>query len=115
MILNLNVTSSNTLQQWARLLTGLLFACALQAQAQAEEIWIDVRSEQEYSQGHYESAINIPFMKIMQRIGDVTTDKQANIRLYCSAGARAEIARQILQNMGYENVVNEGGLADLKQ
>ena len=85
------------------------------AQDSSDEIWIDVRSPQEYRQGHLQEAINIPFMEIMQQITEVTTDKQANIRLYCTVGSRAQIAKQILDSMGYENVVNKGGLKDIKR
>ena len=85
------------------------------AEDKADEIWIDVRSPAEFKQGHLEGAINIPFMQIMQQITDVTTDKQANIRLYCTVGSRAQIAKMILDSMGFENVINEGGLKDIKQ
>ena len=97
------------------LLYSTLFVVPLTAQEPLKDIWIDVRSPQEYKQGHFEDALNIPFMQIMQQITDVTTDKQAKIRLYCTVGTRAQIAKQILDNMGYENVVNEGGLKDLPQ
>ena len=88
------------------------FSAADQA---SEDIWIDVRSPQEFRQGHLDQAVNIPFMQIMQRITEVTNDKQANIRLYCTVGSRAQIAKQVLDSLGYENVVNEGGLKDIKQ
>ena len=92
-----------------------VFAVPLAAQEASNDIWIDVRSPQEFKQGHLDEAINIPFMQIMQQITEVTKDKQSNIRLYCTVGTRAQIAKQILDSMGYENVVNEGGLKDIKQ
>lgn len=84
-----------------------LFSGFLVAQQQSEEILIDVRSQQEFRQGHLQGAINIPFMQIMRQISEVTADKQTRIRLYCSDGSRAEIARQILESMNFENVVTE--------
>ena len=93
-----------------------VFSALSQAVAEnQEEIWIDVRSPQEYIEGHREGAVNIPYMQIMRQISDITPDKSANIRLYCTAGVRAAIAKQILDSMGYESVVNEGGLENIKQ
>ena len=71
------------------------------AQEPSGEIWIDVRSPQEYKKQHFETAVNIPFMQIMQRITDVATDLKANIRLYSAESDRAAIAKQILESMGY--------------
>lgn len=81
----------------------------------SQEIWIDVRSPQEFSQGHRDGAVNIPFLQISQRIPDITQDKSAEIRLYCAAGARAAIAKQILDGMGYQNVINKGGLENARR
>ena len=109
----LNVARTRTVYLIALLYAALLTA-PLVAQQVSEEIWIDVRSPQEFRQDHRQGAVNIPFMQIMQRITEITRDKQANIRLYCTVGTRAAIAKQILDSMGFENVVNEGGLENLK-
>lgn len=79
-----------------------------------EAIWIDVRTVAEYQQGHKADAINIPHTSIEQSIANVTTDKSANIRLYCAVGIRAGIAKATLERMGYTNVFNEGGLSDVQ-
>ena len=80
----------------------------------AEGIWIDVRTVAEYSQGHKDDAINIPHTKIRYEIAKVTTNKEAKIHLYCAAGVRAGIAKSTLERMGYQNVINEGGLSDIQ-
>ena len=100
---------------WVVFVFAFLINIPASAQEPPEEIWIDVRSPQEYREQHLDTAVNIPFMQIMQRITEVTTDRQANISLYCTVGSRAEIAKKILESMGYENVVNKGGLKDIKQ
>ena len=85
-------------------------------QAENEEIWIDVRSQAEYESGHLEEAILIPHDQIAERIAEVTDNKNATIHLYCRSGGRAGRAKTALNDLGFINVVNEGGYEDvLKQ
>lgn len=84
------------------------------AQDSVEEIWIDVRTTKEYLHKHLDGAVNIPHAQIIQRITEVTDNKQASIHLYCASGVRSQIAQQSLQSIGYEKVINEAGLKNLK-
>jgi len=86
----------------------------VQAGDSTDGIWIDVRTVAEYQQGHKQEAINIPHTAIGQHIAGVTKDKTAKIHLYCAAGVRAGIAKATLERMGYTNVINEGGLSDVR-
>jgi len=79
-----------------------------------DAIWIDVRTVGEYQRGHKADAINIPHTTIGHKIAKITTDKNAEIHLYCAAGVRAGIAKRTLEGMGYTNVLNEGGLSDVQ-
>lgn len=72
-------------------------------------IWIDVRSADEYAAGHIAGAINIPHGEIAERIGEVTQNKHAHIKLYCRSGRRSGIALEALQLQGFDNLSNEGG------
>lgn len=76
-------------------------------------IWIDVRTPEEYSQGHIQGSINIPYEIIGQEIHSVTRDVDSDIRVYCRSGRRSGVAMDTLKGMGYANVVNEGGYEDL--
>jgi len=78
----------------------------------SEAFWIDVRSAEEYASGHVDAAVNIPYTEIAERIGEVTEDKDALIYVYCRSGRRSGIALETLQEAGYANVVNLGGLED---
>jgi phage shock protein E len=78
--------------------------------AASPDFWIDVRSEQEYSAAHVDGAVHIPYEKIRERIGELTTDRDAEIYLYCGSGRRAAIAMNHLQSIGYSRVRNIGGL-----
>ncbi len=83
------------------------------AENSSNEVWIDVRSVGEFQSGAIEGAANIPHDVIGTRIAELTTDKNAAIRLYCRSGGRAGTAKGVLEKMGYTNVVNEGGYKDL--
>jgi|GEM_PF-500958 len=78
-------------------------------------IWIDVRTAEEFSQGHIPGAINIPYEIIGSEIASVTRDVDKDIRVYCRSGRRSGVAMDTLRGMGYENVINEGGYEDLLQ
>ena len=91
-----------------------LFACfillySLTAVA-ADPIWIDVRTAEEFSESQVSEAINIPYGEIAGGILSVTADKGAPIYVYCRSGRRSGIAKNTLEEMGYTNVENVGGL-----
>ena len=83
--------------------------------AKAKGIWIDVRTPEEFKEGHLKAAVNIPVDQIGARIGSVSPDKSAPVNLYCRSGRRSEAALQELKKMGYTNVTNHGGYQDLLQ
>ncbi|QEY24513.1 rhodanese-like domain-containing protein [Neisseria animalis] len=79
----------------------------------AKGVWIDVRSPEEFEQGHLQGALNIPADQIAERIKSISPDKNAPVNLYCRSGRRAEAALQALKQAGYTNVTNHGGYQDL--
>lgn len=62
-------------------------------------IIVDVRTKEEYSEGHVSGAINIPYDEIDE---NVNLDKNKDILVYCRSGARSSIANNILTNLGYK-------------
>lgn len=74
---------------------------------------IDVRTTDEYQQGHVREAENIPFDEIATHIIAVAPNHDARIVLYCRSGRRASIAEQTLRQLGYQQVENQGGLSDM--
>ncbi len=76
-------------------------------------IWIDVRTAEEFGQGHITGAFNIPYEIIGREITGVTRDIDSDIRVYCRTGRRSGIAMDTLKGLGYQNVVNEGGYEDI--
>lgn len=69
-------------------------------------ILLDVRSPQEYKEGHLEGAISIPEYELKSRSKNELQDKNINIIIYCLSGSRSKKAKKILEKMGYHNVYN---------
>ena len=82
----------------------------------AGAIVLDVRTPDEYREGHVASATNIPVDDVDAHLADIAKlapDKAKPIVVYCAAGKRAARAKQRLEAAGYTNVVNGGGYDDL--
>ncbi len=75
-------------------------------------IILDVRTEEEYRQGHIKGAILIPDYEIDQLAGEKLPDKNATILIYCRSGNRSKLASHLLIDMGYRNAYDFGGILD---
>lgn len=74
-------------------------------------ILIDVRSPQEYKEGHLEGSILIPEYELKSKADEQLKNKEETIVVYCSSGMRSKKAQKILEKKGYVNVYNlYGGL-----
>jgi phage shock protein E len=73
---------------------------------------IDVRTVQEWDNGHLEGAVLIPYDQIGERIGSVVKDKSQKIYVYCRTGRRSHIAKDALDKLGYKDIVDLGSLED---
>jgi len=62
---------------------------------------LDVRSEEEYGEGYYKNAINIPYTKISDNLN---INKNSKILIYCRSGRRAKIALDKLKSYGFTNL-----------
>jgi rhodanese-related sulfurtransferase len=88
-------------------LLSLVFLLTFSLISQAAEIfWVDVRTAEEFNKGHVSEAINIPYEEIVDRIPEVSQDRDALIYLYCRSGRRADIAKTALEELGYSRVIN---------
>lgn len=79
-----------------------------------DNLWIDVRGSDEYQQSHVEQAINITHTSIGDKIASVAPDKFKTIYVYCRSGRRSGMAKEALEELGYKNVINLGGLMDAR-
>ena len=75
-------------------------------------IILDVRTREEYDEGHIPGAILIPNTEIEAKAEDVLTDKDQLILVYCRSGRRSKIAAEALAELGYTNIKEFGGIID---
>lgn len=80
--------------------------------SQGGYIILDVRTQEEYDQGHIPGAIVIPDTEVKARAEEALPDKDQIILVYCRSGRRSKNAAQILAELGYTNVREFGGILD---
>lgn len=68
---------------------------------------VDVRSKEEFENGHLINAINIPLPEIRDRLDEIPKDK--DVYLHCRSSQRSYLAIKILQNKGYDRLYNIQG------
>ncbi len=78
-------------------------------------ILLDVRSKQEYEEGHLLGSKNLDLYDIKKQIRKEFPDRTQTMIVYCSSGHRSREAQEILEAMGYENIYNlKGGLDNIE-
>lgn len=73
---------------------------------------VDVRTAQEYANGHIPGAINIPVENIGSEKPAELTDADAQLIVYCRTGVRSKQASDRLVELGYQHVNDMGGIVD---
>ena len=92
---------------------ALILGLTLGAHALGNDILvIDVRTPEEWNRGHLSSASLADWQDIANMIGTLAESYDQKIVLYCHSGNRSGKAKNILDGMGYSNVVNAGSLAE---
>lgn len=71
---------------------------------------IDVRTPEEFSEGHIPGAVNISVQTLPERLDEVPGDLP--VVVYCRSGNRSATAAQILVENGYQPVYDLGGIKD---
>ena len=75
---------------------------------------VDVRTPDEYKEGHIPNAINIPNEIINETVYNKLKDKNQLILIYCRSGSRSRQAAYKMQKLGYTNLVDFGGIINWK-
>lgn len=70
---------------------------------------LDVRSDEEYSQGAIPGAIHIDRGFLESRVEDAIPDRSQPIVVYCAGGVRSAFAVKTLKELGYEKVASMSG------
>ncbi len=90
---------------------------AEQLSANQEAVYLDVRSEQEFLQGHPVGALNVPIFFLQPgappspnpdfaAVVEASIPKEKPVYVGCGSGQRSAQAVRLLQAQGYEQVVN---------
>jgi len=106
------------------LMFGLLLSLSVRAEQMVPEValtkvaqgamLVDVRTPEEYAEGHLPEAVNIPFEQIAEAFAKQGIAKDTPVVVYCRSGRRSGIAKESLEKAGYQEVYNGGGYDSLK-
>jgi phage shock protein E len=75
---------------------------------------VDVRTPDEFMDGAYPDAINIPVNELPARLDELGSKNKSYI-VYCASGGRSAMAARFLMSAGYTDVVNAGGLFEMPE
>jgi phage shock protein E len=79
---------------------------------------LDVRTTEEFADGHVATAINMPVEEFSTHLAEVDKlvagDHSRPVVVYCASGMRAAKAKTELEAAGYSHVVNGGGYDSLR-
>ena len=74
---------------------------------------VDVRTPEEFNEGHIENAVNINFMSDDFDANVAILDKEKHVMVYCKAGGRSAKAAARLKELGFKAITDlEGGISN---
>lgn len=88
-------------------MTSVITPSQFKAMDKDDYILLDVRTEEEFENGHVDGAVNIPVDSLRDRLHEL--DKEKAIIEYCQVGLRGYIASRILKQNGFKAVNITGG------
>ena len=92
------------------------FVYAKELMINENAILVDVRSEDEYNEGHIDGALLLPVDSINEdSASEVIESKDSTVIVYCRSGNRSSQALQILNDLGYENVYDLGAMSNWEE
>ncbi len=75
---------------------------------------LDVRTIEEYKEGHLRDATLIPVQALADNLGMLKQDKHKKVIVYCATGNRSVSASRILEKNGFTPLNVKGGILSLK-
>lgn len=78
-----------------------------------EAFLVDVRTTGEFAEGHVKGSINIPLDSLVSELEKFKNKK--NIIVFCRSGTRSGMAKSILEQNGFTNVINAGTWESVNQ
>ncbi|MBY5992948.1 rhodanese-like domain-containing protein [Ferrimonas balearica] len=76
---------------------------------------VDVRTPEEFAEGHLPGAVNLPHGEIERRAGELGVGPEQTIVVYCRSGRRSGLAIGEFAAAGYLEVHNGGGLEEMRE
>lgn len=67
-------------------------------------IVLDVRTPEEFAEGHVPGALNVPHAQLPARLGEVAAYRDAELVVHCQSGRRAANATRVLLKAGFQRV-----------
>ena len=110
------------------LLTAVVFAPGLAPTAHGETLQIsapdllsraaaadaplilDVRTPEEYRDGHVPGAVNLPHDQIVDRLSELEAHRDRDVVVYCRSGRRAGVAADHLSEAGFRVLHLDGDM-----
>lgn len=111
-----SVNKSQRVQEEQEMSEGYISISMEEAKKWMEEetdfILLDVRTVEEFEAGHIPGAICIPNETIGEEEIAELPDKEQKILIYCRSGNRSKQAAKKMVELGYQNLVEIGGIID---
>lgn len=74
----------------------------------APHLLLDVRTPEEFADGHIPGAVNISLQTLGQNLASIPTDRP--VVIYCRSGNRSAQAMRLLAEAGYTSLYDLGGI-----
>ncbi len=74
---------------------------------------VDVRTPGEFADGNVKGSVNIPLDNLTKEIAKFKDKK--NIIVFCRSGNRSGMAKSLLEQQGFKNVINGGTWQNVAQ
>ena len=82
---------------------------AAQIEQEATPLILDVRTAEEYAEGHVPGAINIDYRELNEQIESIESYANQPVIVYCERGVRAGVATRLLTDAGFSSVIRLRG------
>ncbi len=81
-------------------------------EADSSVVIIDVRTQSEYDAGHIPNAVLLPLDEISNSAAQIMPNLNTTYIIYCRSGNRSAQAVTLLDQMGYTDLYDLGGIID---
>jgi phage shock protein E len=88
---------------------GTTDVAGLKTAVDAGAVVVDVRTPQEFAEGHVPGALNIPVDEIGGRIAELEAHRGGDLYLICAVGGRSARATALLSDAGFAHPINVDG------